>query len=108
MNMQSIEMDTLLNVLKTARSSQLVLIERMELLLTIAKYEPVKQHPLGPMLSQPSATLSRYVEALVDTGLVTSGIDPADRRKRILTLSPEGERLVLTMASFLKVYRSVS
>ncbi|WP_339947436.1 MarR family transcriptional regulator [uncultured Albimonas sp.] len=43
-------------------------------------------------------SLNRVLRQLVEDGLIDSRIGPADRRQRLLTVTPEGEALVRSLA----------
>jgi DNA-binding MarR family transcriptional regulator len=52
----------------------------------------VRQCVLAGALQLPAATLSRMVESLVKTGLITRASHPTDRRVTMLSLTPAGRQ----------------
>lgn len=51
---------------------------------------------MGPLAGQavvPAATLTRLTDKLVERGMVVRRIDPGDRRRTVVALSPMGVRL---------------
>lgn len=63
-------------------------------LLRLAEHGRATQNHLGRLAAMDSATVQGVVRRLLERGLMHATADPLDRRIRILTITPEGERLV--------------
>ena len=61
--------------------------------VTVAGEQGVTITSLGAVLAIGQSSASLLVEQLVKQGLVTRAADPADRRRAIVSASPEGEEL---------------
>lgn len=104
--MESRELNILLRVISMMRQECSTLMEpRLELFLTIAQNEPAQQQPVGTLLGMSEAATSRNVKELTKAGLVSVVRDDSDKRRRFLSLTPEGSRLVTRAASLLMVSR---
>ena len=55
---------------------------------------PIALGALADRLAMDRTTLSRELVPLLDAELLTAATDPADRRRRIVTLTPKGTALV--------------
>jgi DNA-binding MarR family transcriptional regulator len=62
------------------------------ILVRLRNFGPRPLGSLAALLGMDRTTLSREIAPLVDAGLVASSPDPADRRRRVLSLTAEGER----------------
>src|SRR6476619_7826541 len=69
--------------------------------LTMIAIDPDKAtgHELAALLKVLVATMSCLVDRLVEHGMVTRGEDPADRRVRRLTVTPEGSATIRSLLS---------
>jgi DNA-binding MarR family transcriptional regulator len=69
--------------------------------LTMIAIDPDKAtgHELAAQLKVSDATMSGLVDRLVEHGMVTRGEDPADRRVRRLTVTPEGSATIRSLLS---------
>ena len=69
--------------------------------LTMIAIDPDKAtgHELAGQLKVSVATMSGLVERLVEHGMVTRGEDPADRRVRPLSVTPEGSATIRSLLS---------
>src|SRR5512133_3642332 len=69
--------------------------------LTMIAIDPDKAtgHELAAQLKVSVATMSGLVDRLVEHGMVTRGEDPADRRVRRLTVTPEGSATIRSLLS---------
>ena len=54
----------------------------------------VSQNQLGRLISMDPTTIMGVVNRLVDRGLIRRLADPGDRRRTLLTITPEGLRLI--------------
>jgi DNA-binding MarR family transcriptional regulator len=62
------------------------------LLARLAELGPSSQRELGERLRKDPADMVRLLDAAQERGLVRRDADPADRRRRVITLSPAGEQ----------------
>jgi DNA-binding MarR family transcriptional regulator len=69
--------------------------------LTIIAIDPERAtgHELAAQLKVSVATMSGLVDRLVEHGMVTRGEDPADRRVRPLSVTPEGNATIRSLLS---------
>ncbi len=63
-------------------------------LLRLAEAGRATQNQLGRMAAMDSATVQGVVRRLALRGLVRVGLDPMDRRARVLSVTPEGHALL--------------
>ena len=66
-------------------------------LVTLHRYGPLSQNRLGRVAAMDSATIFGVVSRLLDRGLVVTERDAQDARLSMVSLTPEGERLVLSL-----------
>lgn len=59
-------------------------------LLTLLRQEPLTSTELAHKWGVSAPTMSKMVQLLVEHGWVTREEDPTDRRRKILSLTPEG------------------
>jgi DNA-binding MarR family transcriptional regulator len=62
------------------------------ILVRLRNYGPRPLGSLAALLGMDRSTLSREVAPLVDAGLVAAEPDASDRRRRLLSLTADGER----------------
>jgi DNA-binding MarR family transcriptional regulator len=69
--------------------------------LTMIAIDPERAtgHELAAQLKVSVATMSGLVDRLVEHGMVTRGEDPADRRVRPLSVTPEGSATIRSLLS---------
>jgi DNA-binding MarR family transcriptional regulator len=63
-------------------------------LARLRRHEGLNQAALAELLDLQPISLARLIDRLEQQQLVRRGSDPADRRAHLLTLTPEGRRLV--------------
>jgi DNA-binding MarR family transcriptional regulator len=63
---------------------------RVEVLLALREHQPVRVGELASLLQLAANTMSGLVQTLVETGLVTRGSDPSDRRVAVVKLTDAG------------------
>ena len=63
------------------------------LLIILANVGPATQHRLAQSLNHSDASVSKLLDRMSDSGLVTVTVDPAHRRRRIVELTPAGQKL---------------
>ena len=66
-------------------------------LATLHRHGPLSQNRLGRIAAMDSATIFGVVSRLLDRGLVTTERDAQDARLSIVSLTPEGERLITAL-----------
>ncbi len=64
------------------------------LLIVLAQSAPVVQHELAQRLNHSDAAISRQLERMSASGLLTVNTDPTHRRKRLVGLTPLGRTMV--------------
>jgi len=65
-------------------------VDRWRCLAQVSEQPGASMTDLVDGLVMAPATASRAVDALVDSGLVFRSLDPADRRRTVLQVSPDG------------------
>lgn len=69
-------------------------ITQLPILVALFVVGPVPMTPLAEALGMDRTTLTRNVKALEEQQLVTVESGEEDRRRRVLTLTPEGEEVL--------------
>jgi DNA-binding MarR family transcriptional regulator len=64
------------------------------LLIMLETSSPLTQHDLAQRLNHSDPAISRQLERMSDSGLVTVTVDPGHRRKRLVDLTTHGRALV--------------
>jgi len=76
------------------RFADLEITPRLYSILILIKVNPgCRQTDIGAALGALQTNLVRRIDILVDRGLVTRSPDPADRRGKVLRLTPAGEEM---------------
>lgn len=70
-----------------------------KVLMTLGETGPVCQQLLAELIGVDPRNTVPIVESLVERGLVGREVDPADRRRRVLDLTPTGREITGAMAS---------
>ncbi len=81
-----------------ARGIPDVTTTQFALLARLAELGPQSQNALGRETAMDAVTVKGVVDRLVRQGLVAATPDPADRRRRIVALTPEGRALFARLA----------
>lgn len=68
---------------------------QLRLLGTLEEIEPATQHQLAQALGLSDPAISRSLRSLEAEGYVAIGVDPAHRRRRLVTLTPAGQNTFL-------------
>lgn len=63
------------------------------LIATIHRFQPVSQQHIAKFLDVTAGAISRQIDAVQQNGWVEVGSDKKDRRKQLVRLTPEGEKL---------------
>jgi DNA-binding MarR family transcriptional regulator len=79
---------------------------QFKIMMALLWHEGVQQSEIADFLGQTEASVSRQVKLLIDQGLVTSRLEPTNRRKRITRLSPEGERVANEAMTTLEMFHA--
>ncbi|KFC62178.1 Transcriptional regulator, MarR family [Bosea sp. LC85] len=69
--------------------------QQFSLLMSLNRPQPPSLGPVASLLAMDRTTLTAALKPLERRGLVSVGIDPEDRRNRLLTLLPAGHALLL-------------
>jgi DNA-binding MarR family transcriptional regulator len=67
-------------------------MRQVAVLAAVAERGPTGQLPIGRHVRLDPSDVTATVDALESAALVTRGVDPADRRRRLVTLTAEGRR----------------
>ena len=67
---------------------------QFSLLTSLNRPQPAKMASLAALLGMDRTTLTAVLKPLERRGLIDVAIDPADRRSRVLTLTPAGRSLL--------------
>lgn len=67
---------------------------QLELLFTIHHTQPTTAKDLAKLLRLTPGAISQVVEELAEQGLIGREIDSADRRRQVLNVSDEGNKLI--------------
>lgn len=81
-----------------ARGIPEVTTTQFALLARLAELGPQSQNALGRETAMDAVTVKGVVDRLVRQGLVAATPDPADRRRRIVALTPKGRALFARLA----------
>jgi DNA-binding MarR family transcriptional regulator len=68
--------------------------QQFSLLMSLNRPEPPGMAPVASLLAMDRTTLTAALKPLERRGLVKVTVDPEDKRGRLLTLTPAGERLL--------------
>ncbi|HEY6891148.1 MAG TPA: MarR family transcriptional regulator [Solirubrobacter sp.] len=68
-----------------------VALDEFALLARLAELGPSSQKALGERLRKDPADMVRLIDAAEANGIVRRDLDPADRRRRVVSLTPAGE-----------------
>lgn len=82
-------------------------VDRWRCLAQVARAPGTSMSDLVEALVMAPATASRAVDALVDAGLVYRSLDPADRRRSVLLVSPDGTVVLAALEPALAATGSV-
>lgn len=94
------------------RQSDLFLQERygigfsqFKILMSLMRHTNVQQRDIAEYLGQTESSVSRQIQSLIESGLVSSRRDANDRRQRVTQLTIRGEKLArVAMAGLEKHY----
>jgi DNA-binding MarR family transcriptional regulator len=68
---------------------------QFSLLISLNRAEPARMGSVASLLAMDRTTLTAALKPLERRGLVKVEVDPADRRGRMLTLTPQGKSLLV-------------
>jgi DNA-binding MarR family transcriptional regulator len=66
---------------------------QLELLFTIHHHQPTTAKHLAQKLNLTPGSISQSVEDLLDQGLIERQADPTDRRRQVIRVSAEGDKI---------------
>lgn len=70
-------------------------------IMTVARHQPLSQREVSSKLGVDPSDLVNVIDILERAGFVSRQRDPADRRRHLLTLTPEGESAVRRLRALL-------
>ena len=95
------------------RQSDLLLQERLDIgfsqfkiLMALKWHSGVQQKQIASKLGQTEASVSRQIKTLQEVGLITAKKSANNKRERITTLTPKGEKLIDKALAALDSYHS--
>jgi DNA-binding MarR family transcriptional regulator len=96
-----------------ARNSDQILQEQLgigfsqfKILLILQQKSGVQQKQIATALGQTEASISRQIRLLQDSSLLTSMVNPNNRRKHIIQLTPKGLKVVERAMQILNGYHA--
>lgn len=96
-----------------ARNSDQILQEQLgigfsqfKILLILQQKSGVQQKQIATALGQTEASISRQIRLLQDVGMLTSVINPSNRRRHIIQLTPKGLKVNDRAMQILNGYHS--
>jgi MarR family transcriptional regulator, temperature-dependent positive regulator of motility len=72
---------------------------QFKVLQALSESGPLGQHQLAELITIDPRNAVPLIDTLAERGLLAREVDPADRRRRVLTLTPAGQRLSADLAS---------
>lgn len=95
------------------RQSDLLLQERLDIgfsqfkiLMALKWQQGIQQKQIAAKLGQTEASVSRQIKMLQEVGLISATKSETNKRERITTLTPKGERLVDKALAALDAYHA--
>lgn len=96
-----------------ARNSDQILLEQLgigfsqfKILLILTERTGLQQKQVATALGQTEASISRQIKLLDDSGMVTSYVNPNNRREHILRLTPKGAKVTDRAMQILNNYHA--
>ena len=96
-----------------ARNSDQVLLEQLgigfsqfKILLILDQSTGVQQKVIANKLGQTEASVSRQIKLLLDSGMLSSSVNPANRREHITRLTPKGLKVIERSMEILNVHHA--
>lgn len=81
---------------------------QFSLLMSLNRPQPPAMGPVAKLLAMDRTTLTAALKSLERQGLVTAGVDPQDRRSRLLILTEQGrERLASAVPIWRETHAAV-
>lgn len=81
-----------------------VTLSQLTLLLSVDQYEPVSQRRIAQFLDLSPAAVSRQVEVVTGKGWISIAAKDGDRRKKLLSVTPEGTAVIHKSVRALKAH----
>lgn len=79
--------------MQTVLSAEGLLFEHWQIIAVLSEHPGLRMSDIAQAAFLPPATLTRYMDRLVDRALVVRRIDPRDKRSGIVALSGRGANL---------------
>jgi DNA-binding MarR family transcriptional regulator len=82
---------------------------QFSLLMSLNRPEPARMRSVAELLAMDRTTLTANLKPLARRGLLKVAVDPADKRGRLLTLTPKGRALlVAAMPTWKRVHAELA
>lgn len=81
-------------------------LSQLRLMTMLQHYPGIPQRTLADHLGQTEASISRQIKLLADKAIVVIATDPAEKRKRLITLTPKGAKLAEAAKERIDVMRN--
>lgn len=72
---------------------------QFKVLRALSESGPLGQHQLADLIAVDPRNAVPLIDSLADRGLLAREVDPADRRRRVLTLTARGQKIATDLAS---------
>jgi DNA-binding MarR family transcriptional regulator len=72
---------------------------QFKVLRALGESGPLGQHQLADLIAVDPRNVVPLIDSLAERGLLAREVDPADRRRRVLTLTARGQQLAADLAS---------
>jgi DNA-binding MarR family transcriptional regulator len=72
---------------------------QFKVLRALGESGPLGQHQLADLIAVDPRNAVPLIDSLAERGLLAREVDPADRRRRVLTLTARGQKLAADLAS---------
>lgn len=96
-----------------ARQSDQVLQEQLgigfsqfKLLLILQQANAIQQRQVAAQLGQTEASISRQVNLLQESGMITNQVNPNNRREHLISLTPKGIKVTEKSMEILNTYHA--
>lgn len=80
-------------------------LSQLRILIVLQHYPNIPQRALAEHLGQTEASISRQIKLLADKAIIVVNVDPTEKRKRLVTLTSRGVKIVETAKERVDVIR---